>query len=79
MESLYLANICDLCDCFITIEQNKEPDPYHILILRVGAGKTNTNKVVFRRFIRHIDPTIRGFGALTLYLLCRFNLRQEHL
>ena len=79
MESLYLTGICDLCDFFITTEQSKEPYPYHILILRVGAGKTNKNKVVFGRLVRHIDPTMYGFSALALYVLCRFNLTQEHL
>ena len=45
MESLYLTDIFDLCDLFITTEQNKEPDPYNILILRVGAGKTKKSCV----------------------------------
>ena len=41
MESLYLVDIFDLCDFYIAIEQSKELDPYHILILRVSTGKPN--------------------------------------
>ena len=64
---------------FITREQSKELDSYNILMLRVGSGKTNKSKVVFGSFVRHIDPSRCGFGTLASYLLCRFNLTQEHL
>ena len=68
MDSRYLAGICDLSDFVITTEQSKETDSYHILILRVSAGKTIKNKVVIRRFMRHSNPTKCRFGTLALYL-----------
>ena len=67
------------CVFLIPTEQIKEPDPYRILILSVGAGKTNKNKVAFGRFMYHINPVMCGFGTFALYLLCRFNLTEEHL
>ena len=36
-------------------------------------------KVVFGRLMRHINPTMCRFGALDLYLLCRFNFIHDHL
>ena len=44
-ESLYKADLCDLCDFFIDTKQSGEPDPYHIGVLRIGEGKQNSNKV----------------------------------
>ena len=74
-ESLYKADLADLCD-FI-YHQNRERDPYHILILRVSTGKTNADKILYGRVMRHLLVEQCPIGALALYLLLRFYVTNE--
>ena len=70
-ESLYKADFCDLC-AFI-FKQRREIDPYHILIIRIGFGKTvGSDHVIYASGMRHFDVTLYPIGTLGLWLLHRF-------
>ena len=72
-ESLYKADLSDLCD-FI-FKQRLEIDPYHILIMKIGFGKTiNGNHAIYARGMRHSDVRLCPIGALGMWLLHRFFL-----
>ncbi len=49
------------------------------LVMQIAVGKTNGNKTLYGRVIRHKDPEHCAFGGLGLYLLSRFHLAQETL
>ena len=74
-ESLYKADLADLCD--FKYKQSRERDPYHILILRVSTGKTNADKILYGRVMRHYLVEQCSIGALALYLLLRFYVTTE--
>ena len=74
-ESLYKADLCDLCD-FI-FKQRREIDPYHILIMTIGFGKTvNSDHAIYARGMIHFD-VICPIGALGLWLLHHFFLSNK--
>ena len=75
-DSVYKADLCDLCD--FTFTQPGEHSPYHILILRDGAGKSVKDKPQFGKVMRHRLPELCPIGALGLYLLARFDVTTEH-
>ena len=75
-ESLYKADLSDLCD--FKFHQKTERDPYHVCILRVSTGKTNADKVLYGRVMRHVDAQLCPIGALAMYLLIRFEVTKEH-
>ena len=74
-ESLERADLSDLCDYF----WQGEPDPYpiHLLIMAICQGKTNQDKKLFGRAMRHREETMCPIGALALYLWYRFDVRGE--
>ena len=74
-ESLERADLSDLCDYF----WQGEPDPYpiHILIMAICQGKTNLDKKLFGRAMRHRQAEMCPIGALVLYLWYRFDVRGE--
>ena len=74
-ESMYLADLSDLCD--FKFKQQKEPHPYHIGIQRVSMGKTNREKVLYGRAMRHREVELSSIGALGLYLMTRFEVTNE--
>ena len=75
-ESLYKADLCDLCD--FNFKQRREIDPYHILIMRIGFGKTvGSDHAIYARGMRHSDVTLCPIGALGLWFLHRFFLSTE--
>ena len=76
MESLYLADLSDLCD-FI-FHQKQERDPYQCLILRVGTGKASQRRTIFGRAMRHVDARLCPMGALAFYLHNRFIVTKEY-
>ena len=76
-ESLFKADLSDLCDFILEADKINEPSPYHIVVLRIGEGKQNCDKNIFGRILRHRDPRICGIGALAMYLMLRFHLTQE--
>ena len=76
MESLYLADLSDLCD-FI-FHQKQEKDPYQCLILRIGTGKASQRRTIFGRAMRHIDARLCPMGALAFYLHIRFHVTKEY-
>ena len=59
-ESIYIADPSDQCDFVINTDVNKEPSPYHIIIImRVGEGKANSDrKVVFGVAVYHKNPSM---------------------
>ena len=73
-ESLYKADLADVCDVHIATTTNQEPTPYHIVILCVGEGKQNNDKDVFGQILRHKDSRLCGVGALAFYLMLKFHL-----
>jgi len=74
-ESMYLADLSDLCD--FLFHQTLEPDPYHVSVLRIGRGKTNKANNIFGRAMRHKDPRMCSVCGLGLYLLARFQSTNE--
>ena len=75
-ESMYLADLADLCD--FMLHPDCEPDPYHILIMRIGEGKVNADGTeVFGRVMRHKDPRLCAILALAIYLCMRFDVTGE--
>ena len=74
-DSVYKADLCDLCD--FTCQQPGEHYPYHVLILRDGSGKSVEDKTQFGKVMRHRDPELCPIGALGLWLLARFNVTKE--
>jgi len=74
-ESLERADLSDLCDYF----WQGENDPYmiHILIMAMCQGKTNLDKKLFGRAMRHRKVEMCPIGALALYLWFRFDVRGE--
>ncbi len=70
-ESLFKADLSDLMDINLEPSLTKEPSPYHILIMRIGEGKQNSDKTIYGRCIRHRDPRLCGVGALAMYLFLR--------
>ena len=49
----------------------------YIGIQRISIGKTNTDKVLYGRVMRHKEPELWSIGILALYLLARFELTDE--
>ena len=76
MESMYIADLSDLCD-FI-FHQKDELDPYQCLIMRIGTGKANKSRVIFGRAMRHTDPRLCAMGGLAFYLHIRFLVTKEY-
>ena len=74
-DSLYSADLCDLCD--FTFLQPKEGDDYHIMILRDGDAKTSKGKTQYGKVMRHKLPELCSMCALGLYLLVRFEITKE--
>ena len=74
-ESLERADLSDLCDYFWQGEA--DPYPIHILIVAMCQGKTNQDKKLFGRAMRHRDPEMCPLRALAIYLWCRFDVRGE--
>ena len=75
-DSIYLADLSDLCD--FKFKQKREPDPYHVCILRVGEGKTVQQKAQFGKMMRHLNVKICAVGALAFWLYARFMVTSEH-
>ena len=76
IESLYKADLSDLCD--FMFKQRLEIDLYHISITRIGFGKTiNGDYDIYARGIRHFDVRLCPIGALGMWLLHLFFLTNE--
>ena len=64
-ESVFKVDLSELMD--FTFHQENELDPYHVLIVRIGLGKTiKGDKTVYARGIRHRNPRLCHIGALGL-------------
>ena len=75
-DSLYRADLSDLCD--FSFKQTRERDPYHVVVLRVGSGKTVKDKAHFGKVMRHKDVTKCAVGALGFWLMARFSVTNEN-
>ena len=71
-ESLYRDDLPDLCD--FKFHQRLESSPHHIGIQRISMGKSNTDKVLYGRTIRHRQSELCSIEALGFYLLTRFDV-----
>ena len=75
-ESCFKADLSDLMD--FTFHQENEPDPYHVLVMRIGFGKTvRGDKPIYARGLRHKDARLCHIGALGLWLMARFHIYNE--
>ena len=63
--------IYDLCG--FTFQQPRDHDPYHVLILRDGAGKSVKDKTQFVKTMHHKVPELYSIGALN-FLFSRFDV-----
>jgi len=74
-ESLERADLSDLCDYW----WKGKPDPYHIhiLIMQIVQGKTNQDRKLFGRAMRHREVEICPISALALYLWYRLDVDGE--
>ena len=75
-DSIYKADLSDLCD--FKFKQKREPDPYHVCILRVGEGKTVHQKAQFGKMMRHVNVNMCAIGALAFWIFARFMVTSEH-
>ena len=61
-----------------TFQQENEPDPYHVLVMRIGFGKTvRGDKPIYAKGLRHKDARLCHIGALGLWLMARFHIYNE--
>jgi len=74
-ESIFKCELSDLCD--FKYHARQEPHPYHVLVMQIMTGKTNKDKTLYGRFLRHKDVYKCSIGALALYLMLRFDLTKE--
>jgi hypothetical protein len=74
-ESMEQADLSDLLDFFWTGTQ--DPHPMHILIMQICQGKTNDDKKLWGRAMRHRDVHMCAIGSLGLYLWYRFDVYGE--
>ena len=75
INSLYSADICDLCS--FTFTQPKEHDPYHIMILRHGDTNKSKDKIQHGKVMSHMLLEICSICTLGLYSLVRFEIIGE--
>lgn len=74
-ESLIRADLSDLCD--LMHKPSSQAFPIHIVVMRIAQGKTNANRILYGRSIRHRDVNLCAVGALALYLFARFSHSHE--
>ena len=74
-DSVYKADLCDLCD--FMFQQRGELSPYHVLILRDGGGKSIKDKTQFGKVMRHRLPELCPIGTLSLWSLACFEVTNE--
>ena len=75
-ESVFKADLCDLMD--FTYHQENEPDPYHILIMRIESRKTvSGDNAIYARELRYRDASLCHIGGLGLWLMDRFYVFNE--
>jgi hypothetical protein len=75
-ESLYRAEFSD----FLMIRPPKtEMDVHHpdILVNQIALGKTNNGRILYGRAMRHKDVRLCAVGALSFYMIYRFNVTKE--
>ena len=75
-ESLFKTDMADLCD--FKFLQKRESAPYHIIVNRIGRGKTVKEKAHFGKVMQHKDVLRCSIGALGLMFLGRFHILNEH-
>ena len=64
-ESVFKADLNDLME--FTYHQENEPDPYHVLIMRIGFGKTvKGDNPIYARGLRHRDARLCHIGLFGL-------------
>ena len=75
-ESIFKADLSDLVD--FAFNQEKEPDPYHVLVMRIGFGKiVRDDNSIYVRGLRHKDARLCHIGTLGLWLMTRFHVYNE--
>ena len=76
-DSVYKADPADMCN--FNFKQPREPDPYHIVVMRDGDGKrSKKGKAQYGKVIRHRLAELCSIGALAFYLLARFGITKEY-
>jgi len=75
-QSLFRAELSDLCDFTFKTPQGKE---ILVLVIRVAIGKTNGLKTLYGRAIRNVDVRLCPVGSLGFYLFSRFHYANENL
>lgn len=68
-ESMEQADLSDLLD--FHWKGPRDPHEMHILIMQICQGKTNDDKKIWGRAMRHRDVKMCAIGALALYLWYR--------
>jgi hypothetical protein len=74
-ESLEQADLSDLLDFFWTGTQ--DPHPMHIVIMQICQGKTNDDKKLWGRAMRHREVHMCAIGSLAMYLWYRMDVAGE--
>lgn len=69
----------ELSDILMINWRNPRKDPYNwdALIMNIINGKTNREKTLYGRAMRHKDVLLCAIGSLGMYLLVRFALTKE--
>ena len=61
-----------------TLHQENEPDPYHVLVMRIRFGKiVRGDNLIYARGLRHKDARFCHIGALGLWFMARFHIYNE--
>jgi len=75
-ESLYRAELSDFIGINIPNRDMDIHQPY-IMVNQCATGKTNKGRVLYGRATRHKDVRLCCIGALSMYLMLRFNYTKE--
>ena len=74
-ESLYRADLSDLCD--MIFKPSNTSEEMLISIMQILHGKKNRLKVLYRRCVEHKDVNLCPIAALFFYLFTQFNCSGE--
>ena len=62
----------------LTFHQKNEPDPCHVLVLRIEFSKTvSGDNPIYARGLRHKDARLCHIVALVLWLMAPFHVYNE--
>jgi hypothetical protein len=74
-ESMFKADLSDTCD--LVHNHSSSSQSIHISVLRIATGKTNENRILYGRCIRHRAVERCAIGGQAFYFYARFLYTKE--